>query len=76
MPAMSRINARLIAMRGQMHLFGAMENAAAVKQLAHIMLPSQIRTNAPSVFPCASKFKISARYDDGEPVVRDVDCRI
>ena len=31
MPAMARANSRLIAMRGQMHLLDAMENAGAAK---------------------------------------------
>ena len=78
MPAMARTNARLIAMRGQMHLLGAMENAASgeaaeageAPQLATEPDPAR---NAPIGIPVRIEIhNLTLAYHDGEPVVRDL----
>ena len=72
MPAMSRINARLIAMRGQMHLLGAMENAASGEAAQLATEPDPAR-NAPIGIPVRIEIQnLTLAYHDGEPVVRDL----
>ena len=78
MPAMSRINARLIAMRGQMHLLGAMENAASGEaaeagEAAQLATEPDPARNAPIGIPVRIEIQnLTLAYHDGEPVVRDL----
>jgi len=73
MPAMSRINARLIAMRGQMHLLGAMENAASGEAAQLATKPDPAQNAPPLGIPVRIEIQnLMLDYHDGEPVVRDL----
>jgi len=72
MPAMARANSRLIAMRGQMHLLDAMENAGIAASDEHPIatVPSRIDLTEPIQIEVHD---LTLAYEGGAPVVQGLD---